>query len=281
MKESCSIAEETGDLKTAEAFSDSWVNCFSHSPYTLAQVRDWFHPVPLETLARKRVCEMGCGNGGLLQHVARYTSERATGVELGRSIDTAKENFKRMNLGHVDFVKEDIPAFSAAHAEEFDFVYCIGVLHHMEDPREGFRAVVRAAKPGGNVHCWVYGHEGNFLIRTVLEPLRKIASRLPWQLNKYAVALPLAIPFFLASRSVKGWGRHILKGAPLYDYLDWIGDYSFAFHHHVAFDQLVSPRTAYIRKETIGEWLREADLDAPYITARNGNSWKFGGTKKP
>lgn len=281
MKRSFEIAEETRDLKTAEAFSDSWVNCFSDSPYTLAQVKDWLDPVALETLADKRVCEMGCGNGGLLQHVARYTSEPTTGVELGRCVDTARDNFKRMNLGHVDFVNEDILAFSAAHTEKFDFLYCIGVLHHMEDPQEGFRAVVRATKPGGSLHCWVYGYEGNFLIRTIVEPLRKIASRVPWRLNKYGIALPLAVPFFLASRCVKGWGRDALKNMPLYDYLNWIGDYSFAFHHHVAFDQLVSPRTAYIRKETIKEWLRQADLDNPYIIARNGNSWKFGGTKKP
>jgi SAM-dependent methyltransferase len=268
------------DLKTAEAFSSSWINCFSASPYTLREVREWLAPVPLERLAGKKVCEMGCGNGGLLQHVAPFTTEIATGVELGRSIETARENFGTMGLTRCRFIQQDLVAFAAAHPGEFDFVYCIGVLHHMQDPGEGFRAVLRATRPGGRFHCWVYGYEGNLPIRTFLEPVRRMASRLPWRLNKYGLALPLAVPFFILSQSVKGLRDDLFRRwIPLYDYLQWIGNYPFAFHHHVAFDQLVSPQTAYLRKETIEQWLCRPDVADTYILSRNGNSWKFGGTK--
>jgi SAM-dependent methyltransferase len=272
---------DVADLKTAEAFSDSWVNCFSPSPYTLIQVREWFEPIKLEALAGKKVCELGCGNGGLLQYVARF-SRTVTGVELGRCVEIAKENFRRMKIDHVDFIQEDILSFADGHPDVYDLVYCIGVLHHMKDPEEGFGAVVRSTRPGGRFHCWVYGYEGNFLIRTLLEPLRRIASRLPWWLNKYALALPLAIPFFLMSQVVKRLRRDPFERlVPLYGYLQWIGGYRFAFHHHVAFDQLVSPQTTYIRRETIAAWLDRPDLENTYILPRNGNSWKFGGMRRP
>ena len=275
------MTNDIADRRTAEAFSDSWVNCFSPSPYTQVQVREWFDPIELEALAGKKVCELGCGNGGLLQDVARF-SRTVTGVELGRCVEIAKENFRRMKLDHVDFIQEDILAFADGHPGEYDFVYCIGVLHHMKDPEEGFRAVVRSTSPGGRFHCWVYGYEGNFLIRTLLEPLRRIASRLPWWLNKYALALPLAVPFFLASQVVKRLCRDPFERlVPLYGYLQWIGAYRFAFHHHVAFDQLVSPQTTYIRRETIAKWLDRPDLEGTYVLPRNGNSWKFGGVKRP
>lgn len=269
------------DLKTAEAFSGSWINCFSPSPYTLVQVRDWFSPVELESLPGKRVCELGCGSGGLLQHVARFAGESVTGVELGRSIETARENFRNMGLGHVRFVQEDLLSFALQHREEFDFVYSIGVLHHMQNPEEGFRAVVRAVRPEGRFHCWVYGYEGNVVIRILVEPLRRIASRLPWWLNKYGLALPLTIPFFLLSQAVKGLSYESLRERiPLHGYLRWIADYPFAFHHHVAFDQLVSPQTTYLQRETIERWLQRSDLEETYLLPRNGNSWKFGGVKK-
>lgn len=268
------------DLQTAEAFSDSWVHCFSTTPYTLAQVRDWFSPLSLESLARQRVCELGCGNGGLLQHVARF-SKTVTGVELGRCVQVTEENFRRMGIDHVQFVQEDILSFAEAQADQYDFVYAIGVLHHMQDPGEGFAALVRTTRPGGRFHGWVYGREGNFLVRTLVEPLRRIASRLPWRLNKYGLALPLAIPFFLASRAVKRLPPHpFARLVPLYGYLRWIADSPFAFHHHVAFDQLVSPRTAYLSRETIAAWLDRPDLEQTYLLPRNGHSWKFGGIKR-
>jgi SAM-dependent methyltransferase len=280
MDTALSMGMDMKDTKTAEAFSDSWNNCFSGSPYTLAQVREWFSPLDMEELAGRKVCEMGCGNGGLLQYVARF-SQSVTGVELGRCVNVARENFRRMKLDHVVFARQDIPSFAATHRGAYDFVYCIGVLHHMQDPRQGFEAVVRATRPGGRFHCWVYGYEGNALIRTAVEPLRRLASRLPWWLNKYGLALPLAVPFFLASQGVKRLPRTpFTRLGPLAGYLRWIADYRFAFHHHVAFDQLVSPRTVYLRRETIAAWLARLDLEKTYLLPRNGNSWTFGGVKR-
>ena len=269
------------DIHTSEAFSNSWVNCFSSSPYALRQVREWLSPVALEGLSRCRVCELGCGNGGLLQHVAPFSSEKVTGVDLGRSVEMAKQTFREMGINNVDFIREDIFSFSHNYANAFDFVYCIGVLHHMKNPGEGFQAVVRATRPGGRFHCWVYGYEGNLLIRTCVEPLRRITSKLPWWLNKYAVALPLSVPFFMVSQIIKLVSADKLhRYLPLYEYFMWIGDYSFSFHHHVVFDQLVSPQTIYIKKEVIENWLCQPELENTYIVSRNANSWKFGGVKK-
>src|SRR3989442_143595 len=46
-------------------------------------------------------------------------------------------------------------------AESFDVVWSFGVLHHMPDPRAGFRAIVSLARPdGGLVVVWVYGYRG-------------------------------------------------------------------------------------------------------------------------
>lgn len=269
------------DVGTAAAFSDSWNNCFSASPYTERQAREWFEPLRLdEDLRGLTVCELGCGNGGLLHYAARNAA-RAVGVDLGSSVDSAKRNLQQMGISNVSFERDDIIAYADRHAGEFDFVYCIGVLHHMKDPYEGFKAAVKATKSGGRFHCWVYGWEGNFLVRAVIDPLRKMVCRLPWFINKYAVALPLSVPFYLmsqAARSIKN--EQLLSCLPLGGYLGWIGRYSFKFHFHVAFDQLVTPQTTYIKKETIEGWLNSPDICDAYIIRRNGNSWKMGGRKK-
>jgi SAM-dependent methyltransferase len=275
------LITSSADSRTADAFSHSWENCFSKSPYTLTQTREWFHPVRLEEMSESTICELGCGNGGLLQRIAGFSRKEIVGVDLGNSVIHARDHFRRIGLSHVTLKQADIVTFSMENPETFDFVYCIGVIHHMKHPEEGFEAVIRATRPGGHFHCWVYGYEGNGMIRLFVEPLRRLSSCLPWWINKFGIALPLSVPFFALTQAVRQIRSPWLKNVvPLHDYLRWIADYPFAFHHHVAFDQLVSPQTTYIRRVTIQDWLNRKDIHDTYIISRNGNSWIFGGRKK-
>ena len=167
---------------------------------------------------------------------------------------------------------------------QFDLVYCIGVLHHLKAPEAGFKAVLRHTRPGGRFHCWVYAHEGNAVVRNLVEPLRKVASRLPWWFTKYALAVPLVIPYFLYAKCLKalfptGASDRLSAKIPLFDYSQWIARRDFAFFRHVAFDQLVSPQTVYIPRSKVEDWISDPRIDpgSTYIVFRNGNSWKFGG----
>ncbi len=151
----------------------------------------------------------------------------------------------------------------------------------MSSPREELGAVIRNTKPGGRFHCWVYAREGNGPILWLVEPLRRLCSRLPWWITKYLVAIPLALPFFTCAKVIAHLPRsQTLKGLPLYEYSPWIAGREIGFFRNVAFDQLVTPRTRYFSGETIARWLAEhpcVDRDGTYIIVRNGNSRKYGG----
>ena len=69
---------------------------------------------------------------------------------------------------------------------------------------------------------------------------------------------------------------------PLYRYMLWIGKRNLSFHHHVAFDQLVTPMTHYITKQRVEKWLSDERVEpgSTYIEFRNKNGWKFGGKIK-
>ena len=270
----------SADARTAAAFSDSWLHCFADRPYTREQFEEWIAPLSAADLAGRSICELGCGSGGLLRYAAELaTGGRVVGVELGDSIAAAERNLAGSGA---TLERADLVEFARRHPDEFEIVYCIGVLHHLENPRAGFDAVVRATAPGGRLHCWVYGHEGNAVVRWLVDPLRRLTSRLPWWLNKWAVALPLAVPFFVASRLATTLGEGAARRLPLGRYLLWIGRREFAFHHHVAFDQLVAPRTRYVRRAEIERWLAERapEVESTYVLSRHGNSWKFGGRKR-
>jgi SAM-dependent methyltransferase len=268
-----------GDQRTAAAFATSWNNLPAGSVYTPAQVADWFSPLTPDDIRGRRVLEMGCGNASLMVHVLAWSPAQADGIDLGASVDSARANLSRSGMSNWRVEQADLTTYTGGG---HDVVYSIGVLHHLQDPHVGFEAVVRNTRPGGRFHCWVYAREGNGVVIALVEPLRRIASRLPWWFTKYAIATPAVVPYYFYAKLLAAAPRWSwLRALPLYEYSLWIGQREFAFFRHVAFDQLVTPRTTYIDRATLERWLASrSDVDpaSAYITMRNGNSWKFGGT---
>ena len=272
------------DNKTAAAFASSWNNLPSGSVYTSAQFDDWLAPIGRPDVVGRRVLELGCGNGSLLVHMAAWQPDTLVGVDLGDSVLSATENLRNTGHPRAEVVKGDLVEFRSAG---FDVVYCIGVLHHLKEPEKGFDSVVANTRDGGRFHCWVYGKEGNALVRLVVEPTRVIASRLPWWITKYLIATPLVVPYYFyakllsaASKHSPRWLESLLRHLPLHDYSRWIAARDFSFFRHVAFDQLVTPQTRYISREEVQSWLNRQPRIVPsstYVIQRNGNSWKFGG----
>jgi SAM-dependent methyltransferase len=271
--------EQSQDWTTAKAFSRSWLHAGSRSTYTQEQARDWFAPLAPEDFAGREVTELGCGNASLLIHAGQWQPRRLRGVELGSSIDAARRNLAQAGLDAVDLVQADLVAY---RGDPQDLVYCIGVLHHLKKPQDGFDSVLANTRPGGKFHCWVYAHEGNGLVRLVVEPVRKVASHLPWWLSKHVIATGLVAPYYVYAKLVARLPQRWIEALPLGLYSQWIARREFAFFRHVAFDQIVTPQTAYLRREEIEAWLRDPRVEpgSAYVVMRNGNSWKFGGVRR-
>jgi SAM-dependent methyltransferase len=268
------------DQKTADAFAESWNHLPQGSVYTLDQVIDWFDPLTPEIIKGKHILELGCGNASLLYHVMSWNPASAIGVDLGSSVMSAEKNLSLQPNRNWSIVREDLTLYRLP--TKADIVYCIGVLHHLKDPEKGLVSLVENTKSGGNFHAWVYAFEGNWVIRNIVDPIRKIASKLPWWFTKYVLATTLVAPYYLYAKILNALPRwNFLKKFPLYEYSLWIARREFAFFRHVAFDQLVTPQTAYIKKSDIEAWFaKRNDIEGTYIIMRNGNSWKFGGIKK-
>jgi SAM-dependent methyltransferase len=270
------------DAATAAAFATSWNTVGEGSVYTREQFLDWFDPVDPASLAGQSVLELGFGNGSLLLHVGAYRPARLAGVELGDTLEQTRSNLAHLPAGMLELHRGDMTKVALG---TFDFVYCIGVLHHLDDPEEGFASVVRHTRPGGRFHCWVYAEEGNGVVIHVVDPLRRAVCHLPWWMTKYAVALPLAIPYFAYAKALAraadalGDDPGLIGRLPMAEYSRWIARRDFRFFHHVAFDQLVTPQTRYFSRRTVEGWLRRPEIDSAstYVVQRNGNSWKFGG----
>ncbi|MEM6884155.1 MAG: class I SAM-dependent methyltransferase [Verrucomicrobiota bacterium] len=272
------MSESSHDQQTASAFATSWNNLPEGSVYSREQFEDWIAPLKSDAVRDQRVLELGCGNGSLLLHMLQWQPSQVTGIDLGDSVRSAKENLAETGQTNWEILQDDL----VAHRGELaDLVYCIGVLHHLKEPEAGFRSVLENTSPGGRFHCWVYAKEGNLPVRLLVEPLRKLCCQLPWWLTKYGAATPLSLPVYLAARLARVLPESVLSVLPLGHYLHWLGQREWSFARHVVFDQLVTPQTVYLDRPTIESWLRsaEVDPDSTYVIFRNRNSWKFGGTR--
>lgn len=234
-------------------------------------------PLTRPDVTGKTVLELGCGNASLLVHLAEWQPSQVTGVELGASVEAARTNMEQTAYRNYSVVQADLTAFRSIG---FDVVCCIGVLHHLGNPGEGFDSVLANTKSGGRFHCWVYAREGNGIIICLVDPIRRITARLPWWITKYLVATPLALLYFVYAKLLRRFENvSWVRQAPLFEYSIWIAQRRYSFFRHVAFDQLVSPITRYLERRTIESWLRDSRVlpGSSYIVFRNGNSWKFGG----
>ena len=90
----------------------------------------------------------------------------------------------RREGARADFVQADLrwPPFAPG---SFDLVYCLGVLHHLEDPLAGLKALVPLVRPGGEVRLYLYraltdaGGARRALLAAVTQ-LRRLTTRLPF-----------------------------------------------------------------------------------------------------
>jgi len=266
-------------VETAHAFGWQWQHFSEMHPEFEAQFLDWLHPIAPDFFHGKRILDAGCGTGRHAYFAAKYGGREIVALDLSTAVETARHNLAEFE--NVDVVQGDLlrpPLRTAAEGGGFDFVYSIGVLHHLPDPAAGFRSLVRYLRPGGTIAVWVYGHENNGLVRNVVEPLRRLSTKLPPSLLR-GLALPLAVGFHGAARGVYKplSQRGASRALPLAEYMASVATFSFRQNYGIVFDQLAAPTAAYIKGPELERWFIEGGLEDVQLSQRHGNSWRGRG----
>lgn len=262
--------------RTAYAFGWQWQHFSELHPEFEAQFLDWIHPLTPEDFRGKRVLDAGCGIGRHAYFAASYGAREVVAVDLSDAVESARRNLAPFE--NVDVVQGDLlrlPFRTAAEGGGFDLIYCIGVLHHLPDPAAGVRSLVRYLRPHGKLAVWVYGYENNGFVRRVVEPLRRVTTRIPPPLLR-VVAWPLAVAFHAVSKGVYRplQGRRAAAVLPLSEYLTSVSHFSFLQNYGIVFDQLAAPTAVYVKEHELRQWLEECGLDEVQLTHRHGNSWR-------
>jgi SAM-dependent methyltransferase/uncharacterized protein YbaR (Trm112 family) len=266
--------------RVSAAFGWQWQEFVELYDQYEAQFLDWIHPVSPDFFRDKVVLDAGCGNGRHAFYAARYGSREVVAMDFSDAVETAYANVGKLPNAHV--VQGDIyhPPFGRGEAGgPFDFIYSIGVLHHLPDPEAGFQSLVRFLRPGGAIFAWVYGHENNGLVHGFINPLRKnLTTRI-----RPSVLPIIAWPMSVVMQAlVKGVYRPLhptplFKRLPSAEYLYSLSSFSFRRNYNIVFDHLVAPVAFYLRRDEFEGWFQHGDLHDVAISWRNQNSWRgFG-----
>ena len=274
----------TNELKdvmrsTAERFGYKWQNYHDFKSRYEKGFLDWISPVTKEHFKGKVVLDAGCGHG----HHAYLASDFGAQEVIAIDISTSGANAAYRNTSHlpnVHVVQADIYNLPFSH-KSFDYIYSIGVLHHLPAPKKGFASLARFLKDIGQITAWVYGRENNGWIVHLVDPIRKnITSKIPMKvLSVFSFLLTLFLYFLVhfVYRPINGLLKPLKKTLFYSEYLNYIARWDFKEMYYCVLDHLLPPVAFYISQGEFKQWFIDSGMDIDSMRLHNKNSWSATG----
>jgi len=265
--------------ETQRNFSFSWGK-FAEIYADPRDFLDWIQPHTPADFKGKLVLDAGCGSGQHALFASDFGAREVVAFDLSPSVELAFAHARSRPNIHV--VQADI--YHLPFKPVFGLIYSIGVLQHIPDTPRGFAALARLLAKGGAFSIWVYGYEGTTFVRGVIDPARRVLSRLPL-FPVFVLSGGLASAFFLLAKLVYGplargkTTRRIAQALPMGDYISYMSQFNLHYVFNSVFDQLIAPITQYFRRDQVAGWFEAAGLRNVSLSQRNGMSWRATGER--
>jgi SAM-dependent methyltransferase len=256
--------------RTLDSFGYEW-NAFDEvRPEDEKFAEIYFRDLDLESLDGKVGLDAGCGKGRFTRVLARYLLAEVA-LDGSSAVEAAARNLG--DLANVTVVQSDLRNAPFA-AESFDFISSLGVLHHLDDPFEGFKRLVSYLAPGGRILLYLYSRPAQAGMRStalsVAKAVRTVTVRMPHRLLK-ALAAPIAGVLYAATVVPGRWGQDhgVSRLADLP--MDTYRDKPFRSLALDTFDRLSAPvEFRYVWSE-LQQWFDETGLVVD--AARDETGW--------
>lgn len=256
--------ENNIDWTTVESFGSEWQKFDSFSEAEIERIgSDYFDLVDTQILNHNTLAlDVGCGSG----RWARYLSARVNFIEAidpSEAVFSASRYLKdKANVRISQASVDNIPFVD----ESFDFVYSLGVLHHLPDTPQAIGKCKEKLKRGGWFLVYLYyALDNRSFLYTLIFKLstffRFVISRFPQPIKQVVcdlIALTIYLPSALFARILYSFPK-LRKFADTLP-LSYYRKTSFRVMRNDALDRFGTPLEKRFTREEIESMLKQNDF---------------------
>ena len=259
--------------RTRASFGYEWTHFNDWRPSS-ETFCDYFSNFDLEWLRGRTVLDAGCGMGRHARQIAPF-ADTVVAVDFSNAINEAARNVA--DQANVQCVQGDLTRLPVAD-NTFDFVFSMGVLHHIADTSGTLWGLVRALKPGGRLRLYLYWKRTGFAgaLLSVVALARKITVRLPFPVLRvlcWLLSVGLMAGVVLPYRLLLKLGVDVKDTWPLSVYTK----YPFNVLYNDQFDRFSAPIEKRYSEAEVAALLESAGLREVRVFSRFG--WIGDGIK--
>ncbi len=129
-----------------------------------------------ESIRGKEVLDMGCGSGRYSLALAQVGAAKVSAIDLEEKSFCVSRDYAREHQLDVTFYEGNFLTLPFED-NQFDFVFCNGVLHHSASTEKGLSEIARVLKDSGKAFLYLYGAGGIFW--TTRRKLRPLFKKIP------------------------------------------------------------------------------------------------------
>lgn len=270
------------DFTTVEAFGDEWTKFNSFSDREIEEIASahYFDIVKPEWISGKRILDVGCGTGRWTKYAAKYAAT-VDAVDPSKAIVSAASLLFECKNVRLSRASVDGLPFSD---NSFDFVFSLGVLHHIPDTQLAMKQCVEKLKTGGYFLVYLYykfDNRGAFFqsIFKFSDMIRKVISGMPAGLKNLFcdfIAVTVYLPLVLLGTLFKSIG---LKKAAHHIPLHFYVGKTFNVIRNDARDRFGTPLEQRFTKQEIKLMMENAGL-TDIVFSDQEPYWHAVGKKK-
>jgi SAM-dependent methyltransferase len=259
--------------RTRASFGYEWTHFNDWKPSS-GTFGDYFSNFDLEWLRGRTVLDAGCGMGRHARQIAPF-ADTVVAVDFSNAINEAARNVA--DQANVQCVQGDLTRLPVAD-NTFDFVFSMGVLHHIADTSGTLWGLVRALKPGGRLRLYLYWKRTGFAgaLLSVVALARKVTVRLPFPVLRvlcWLLSVGLMAGVVLPYRLLLKLGVDVKDTWPLAIYTK----YPFIVLYNDQFDRFSAPIEKRYSEAEVAALLESAGLREVRVFSRFG--WIGDGVK--
>ena len=143
-----------------------------------AELELHLHSESIKNVTAPAILIAGCGTGQhSIETASRFSNCHVTAVDLSlASLAYAQRKSNELRFTNIDYLQADILHLHQM-GKEFDIIESSGVLHHMDQPMAGWRALVDLLKPGGLMNIGLYSELARHHIVEIREEIMLLGMR--------------------------------------------------------------------------------------------------------